>query len=166
MPDATHLQCSCGQTKLQMTGYPILVTECHCDSCREAASRMTALPGASDIRAENGGTCCAEVRKDRLRVTAGEENLRAFRVSPDAELHRVIATCYNTPLFFEMKGAHWVSVYLSLWPEENRPAPDVRTMTGDLDDPSTLPSDIPNLKSHSIGFYAKLFTAWVAMGVA
>ena len=125
---------------------------------------MAALPGAADVRADHGCTRCAEVRKDRLRVTAGEKNLRAFRLSSDAGSRRVIATCCNTPLFLEMKGAHWVSVYLSLWPEDSRPAPDVRTMTGDLDDPSVLLGDIPNLKGHSIGFYAKLFAAWVAMG--
>jgi hypothetical protein len=37
-------------------------------------------------------------------------------------------------------------------------------MTGDLPDPSSLPKDIPNLKTHTISFYAKLFAAWVAMG--
>jgi hypothetical protein len=37
-------------------------------------------------------------------------------------------------------------------------------MTGDLGDRSALPGDIPNLKSHSIGFYAKLLATWVAMG--
>ncbi|WP_439526583.1 hypothetical protein [Roseovarius mucosus] len=40
----------------------------------------------------------------------------------------------------------------------------MRTMTSDLPEGSTLPDDIPNAKKHSLGFFAKLFAAWVAMG--
>lgn len=37
-------------------------------------------------------------------------------------------------------------------------------MTGDLPDASGLPDNIPNLKSHTVFFYAKLLGAWIAMG--
>lgn len=37
-------------------------------------------------------------------------------------------------------------------------------MVGDLFDASSLPKDIPNLKSHTVSFYAKLLWAWIAMG--
>ena len=37
-------------------------------------------------------------------------------------------------------------------------------MTGDLPDASALPVDIPNLKTHTVSFYAKLLGAWIAMG--
>lgn len=37
-------------------------------------------------------------------------------------------------------------------------------MVGDRKDASTLPDDIPNLKSHTIKFYTKLFGTWAAMG--
>jgi hypothetical protein len=40
----------------------------------------------------------------------------------------------------------------------------MRTMAGDLPDASNLPDDIPNLKSHTVSFYAKLLGAWVGMG--
>ena len=73
------------------------------------------------------------------------------------------SACFNTPLFLEVKSGHWLSIYLHLWPERDRPKPELRTMTGDLADASGLPDDIPNLKSHSIGFYAKLLGAWIAM---
>lgn len=63
-----------------------------------------------------------------------------------------------------MKGAHWLSLYSHLWPENARPKATLRTMTGDLPDASSLPADIPNLKSHTISFYAKLLTSWIAMG--
>lgn len=62
-----------------------------------------------------------------------------------------------------MKGGHWVSLYSQLWPEGQMPRVDMRTMTGDLEDPSILPNDVPNLKQHPLSFYAKLFGAWAAM---
>jgi hypothetical protein len=37
-------------------------------------------------------------------------------------------------------------------------------IAGDLPDASVLPGDMPNLKSHSLGFFWKLFAAWTAMG--
>ena len=67
-------------------------------------------------------------------------------------------------MFLEMKGVHWYSRYLHLWPECLRPAAQVRTMTGNLEVSSTLPDDIPHPKSHTVKFYAKLFFAWAAMG--
>lgn len=36
--------------------------------------------------------------------------------------------------------------------EESRPKPRMRTMVGDLFDASSLPKDIPNLKSHTVSF--------------
>jgi len=51
-----------------------------------------------------------------------------------------------------------------LWPASARPAVEMRTMVSDLPDPSVLPDDVPNLKSHSLRFYARLMKAWIAMG--
>src|SRR5690606_8899953 len=90
--------------------------------------------------------------------------LKEFRLSPTAGTRRVVATCCNTPVFLELKGAHWLSVYLHLWPAETRPKAELRTMAGDLPDASNLPSDIPNLKSHTPAFYLKLLGAWIGMG--
>lgn len=92
------------------------------------------------------------------------EHLREFRLSVGAGTRRVVATCCNTPIYLEMKGGHWLSIYLHLWPKESRPKPRMRTMVGDLFDASSLPKDIPNLKSHTVSFYAKLLWAWIAMG--
>ena len=40
----------------------------------------------------------------------------------------------------------------------------MRTMASDLPEGVTLPDDIPNAKKQSLGFFAKLFGAWAAMG--
>ena len=164
MNEAVTIGCSCGATRLEAAGAPILVSECLCNSCRAAAPRLAALPGARNILTSYGATPAAEYRKDRVRFLSGTEQLRDFRLSADAGSRRVVAACCNTPLFLEMNGAHWLSVYLHLWPEGVRPKPELRTMVGDLPDPSVLPDDIPNRKSHTIGFYAKLAGAWAAMG--
>lgn len=164
MSRLTHIGCACGQTRLEVTGKPILVSECLCNSCRAAASRLATLPGARDTLTAYHATPAAEYRKDRIRILSGEENLKEFRLSPTAGSRRVVATCCNTPVFLEMKGAHWLSLYLHLWPEETRPKAELRTMVGDLADTSGLPADIPNLKSHTVAFYAKLLAAWIAMG--
>ncbi|AWV06114.1 GFA family protein [Marilutibacter maris] len=164
MSEGTRLACACGQTRLALQGAPIMVTECLCTSCRAAAERLALLPGATAILTPYAATPCAEYRKDRVRVAAGARHLGEFRLSADAGTRRVIATCCNTPLFLELKGAHWLSLYLHLWPEATRPRPELRTMTGDLGDRSALPDDIPNLKTHTPRFFAKLFAAWVGMG--
>ncbi|NRP19507.1 hypothetical protein LPJGGPFB_02764 [Ensifer adhaerens] len=164
MSDTTHIGCACGQTRLKVQGTPILVSECLCDSCRAAAARLSGLPGARSILTSYEATPSAEYRKDRITIVSGEETLSEFRLSPDAGSRRVIATCCNTPVFLEMKGAHWLSLYLHLWPQETRPKAALRTMVGDLPDASRLPKDIPNLKTHTVSFYAKLLCAWIAMG--
>ena len=156
--------CACGQTRLEVRGEPILVSECLCDSCRAAAARLAKLPGAKPILTAYQATPCAEYRKDRVHMLSGTEHLREFRLSADAGSRRVVATCCNTPVFLEMKGAHWLNLYTHLWPETARPKPELRTMTRDLPDVSALPADIPNLKTHTVSFYMKLLGAWIAMG--
>ena len=156
--------CRCGQTRLEVRGAPFMVSECLCDSCRAAAARLAKLPGARSMLTDYQATPCAEYRKDRIDIVSGRENLREFRLSSDAGTRRVVATCCNTPVFQEMRGAHWISIYTHLWPEYARPNPERRTMVGDLPDASRLPDDIPNLRTHTIAFYLKLLAAWIAMG--
>jgi hypothetical protein len=164
MSGTLNIGCACGQTRLEVRGPPILVSECLCDSCRAAAARLARLPGGREMLTSYGATASAEYRKDRVRIASGAEHLKEFRLSDEAGSRRVVATCCNTPVFLELKGAHWLSLYLHLWPAAQRPKPQMRTMTGDLADASGLPDDIPNLKTHTAAFYAKLLGAWIAMG--
>lgn len=160
----TRIGCACGSTGLLVSGQPIMASECLCNSCRSAGRHLAALPGAKAMLTSYGATPAAEYRKDRIQIISGREHLKEFRLSPSAGSRRVVATCCNTPVFLEMKGAHWLSLYLHLWPESTRPAAAFRTMTGDLDDRSQLPGDMPNLKTHTPAFYMKLLGAWIGMG--
>jgi len=105
MSKTTSISCACGQTCLELQGDPILVSECLCDSCRTAADRLAMLPGAKSVLTSYGATPSAEYRKDRVRILSGADRLREFRLSAHAGSRRVVATCCNTPVFLEMKGA-------------------------------------------------------------
>ena len=66
------LACDCGQVCIELQGAPISVTECLCKSCREAAVRISSLPGAKNILTAYGATGCAEYRKDKVAIIAGQ----------------------------------------------------------------------------------------------
>lgn len=131
MTGTTQLACICGRTTLEVEGAPIVSAECHCNSCRKAGVRLSALPSAPSFMKENGGTHFVLYRKDRVRFLDGIGNLKAFRLSPQAKTRRVVATCCNTPVFLEFPGGHWLSLYACLWRGRMLPPLDLRTMTGD-----------------------------------
>ncbi|MCQ0091370.1 GFA family protein [Roseovarius sp. M141] len=164
MGDTTRIGCTCGQTRLEVRGAPIASVECCCASCREAGERFRHLEGAPDILTEYGATPFVMYRKDRVRFLGGSEGLKAVRLSQDASTRRIVATCWNTPVFLELKGGHWLSLYGELWSDGTRPPPQMRTMASNLPSGAVLPDDIPNAKKQNLGFFARLFGAWVAMG--
>ncbi|KJS21226.1 MAG: hypothetical protein VR78_00405 [Hoeflea sp. BRH_c9] len=164
MSDYQEVGCACGKVRLRLDGPPIASVECLCTSCREAGKILETLPGSPKIVDGKGATPVVMQRKDRVEIVSGSEHLREFRLSPKAATRRVVATCCNTPVFLEFTGGHWLSLYAGLWPDNARPKLELRTMTGDLDDPSALPDDVPNLKQHSLTFYARVLGAWIRMG--
>lgn len=164
MTTSTRLTCHCGKAGIEVIGEPFLVTECLCNSCRSSAMRLGSLPDAKDMLTPLGATATAMYRKDRVRFIEGFDLLAEFRLTERSGTRRVVATCCNTPMFMELGGAHWLDVYLHLWPADSRPKPQMRTMVGDLVDTSGLPDDMPNLKKQSLSFYARLLGAWVGMG--
>lgn len=164
MTDPTTLTCSCGKVHIDIQHAPIMVSECHCTSCRQASERLGHLPGAPDVRAENGGTPYVLYRKDRVRITSGQDMIREFRLKPESPTRRIVASCCNTPLFLEFQHGHWLSIFSVLWPEETRPPAEMRTMTSDIPDGVTLDTSIPNARTQSLSFMRKLLGAWIAMG--
>ncbi|MBX3204740.1 MAG: hypothetical protein KF764_06710 [Labilithrix sp.] len=164
MTHTAQLACACGQVHLEAESAPIVRAECHCNSCRAAGARLQALPAAPPFLETNGGTRFVLHRKDRVRFLEGAERLKEFRLAPGAKTRRVVATCCNTPVFLELQNGHWLSLYGCLWPAGTLPPPDLRTMTSDLPDRSTLADDVPNGTWQTLSFFAKLLGAWIAMG--
>ncbi|MBE7731465.1 hypothetical protein H0482_00055 [Devosia sp. CC-YST696] len=164
MSKVTKLSCSCGAVEMEADGSPIMSTECLCTSCRSAATTFERLPGAKKLCEPSGGTRTEMYRKDRVRCVDGSDHLREHRLTDQTKTRRVVATCCNTPMFLDFTEGHWIDLYSVLWPENTLPPLQMRTMAGDLDDPSKLPNDVPNLKSHSPTFFVRLIAAWIAMG--
>ncbi len=160
----TELSCACGTVRLEVERAPIVSAACCCTSCREAGGRMEALPDAPSILSEHGTTRFVLYRKDRVRFLAGRKHLAEFRLSPGASTRRVIATCCNSPVFLDFASGHWLSLYGNLWPESTLPPLQMRTMSKDLPSNAVLPNDVPNARTQSVTFFAKLFVAWVGMG--
>ncbi|MDV3250932.1 hypothetical protein DevBK_06265 [Devosia sp. BK] len=156
--------CSCEQVALELDGAPFISTECHCNSCREAAGRLQPLPLARPMLEDNGGTQFVLYRKDKVAFLRGQDLLEVFRLGPDAPTRRVISRCCNSPIFLEFQSGHWLSLYSSLWPAETRPKPELRTMTSDKTDGIALADDVPAGTAQTLRFYRKLLGAWIAMG--
>ncbi|MET0386918.1 MAG: hypothetical protein ABW321_13210 [Polyangiales bacterium] len=160
----TQLACRCGSVELALDKAPILSAECHCTSCRTAGEALQALPGMQPLLEPNGGTGFVLYRKDRIQFVKGAALLKEHRLTTRSKTRRVVASCCNTPVFLEFESGHWLSLYSRLWPEQARPAIELRTMTMDRTDTSALANDVPNAKRQSLSFFAKLLRAWVAMG--
>lgn len=153
--------CACGQTVMAAEGEPIMRVACYCTSCRTAGEQLAALPGAPSILEADGGTRFVLWRKDRVRFTAGAENLRAFRLKPDSPTRRLVAACCNSAMCLEFNKGHWFSVYQS---RGNDDGPiELRTMTRDKRPDVELPNDVPSSKTQSGTFMWRLLKAWFAM---
>ena len=164
MTDTRTLACACGQFHIEVTGDPFITTECHCKSCRTAAQRLAALPPARPLAGPNGGIPYVLYRKDRVRFPDGTASLAEFRLSDTAPTRRVLTTCCNSPVFTEFEGAHWLSLFATLWPEDQRPALEIRTQTGDIPEGTRLDDALPAGFWPTAGFYARLLAVWIAMG--
>jgi hypothetical protein len=163
MPSSHRVSCKCGTVTLELSGEPFMVAECMCESCRTAGRILESVPGAPPLLDTKDATLAAMYRKDRLTCTAGSEMLREHRLHPESPTRRIVATCCNSAMLLEFTKGHWIDVYGARWPEAQRPAPEMRTMVGDLPEGHELPDDIPNHRSHSVGFFARLLRAWAAM---
>lgn len=161
---AERLACACGKVNLLAKGPAIASVECCCNSCREAGARLASRPGGRTPVDDKGATRYVMQRKDCVQLLDGAGELREFRLNPQSKTRRVVASCCNTPIFVELSGGHWLSLYGNLWPDGTLPPLELRTMCGDLPAGTRLPDDVPNAKTHTLSFYWKLLWAWAAMG--
>jgi hypothetical protein len=164
MTQFTELQCACGQARFAVDGEPMLSVECCCTSCRTAGGALEKLAGAPRIVGRYGGTPLVLYRKDRVHFTTGTALLKEYRLTPESPTRRIVAICCNTPICLDFTKGHWLSLYSCLWPAHTLPPIQMRMMTSDAPEGTTLSGDVPNHKRYSFSFFAKLLTAWVGMG--
>ena len=138
----TTLTCRCGACRMEAEGAPIQTVLCTCDSCRMALDQLGIAPEASGERLAEG-VPYVMLRKDRVRMVAGEGLLSAHRLRPDSPTRRAVATCCNSFFFTDFTRGHWLSVSAARWPAPVRPQ---RRASGAV-------------------FMAKLLGAWARMGL-
>ncbi len=76
--------CLCGAVQLQLTGEPMIMGLCHCDSCRRwlgAPTHASALWSSDDVV-----------------FLAGEDNLTTFKRSPETGSHRKFCMTCGSPV--------------------------------------------------------------------
>lgn len=161
---STEIKCRCGDVMLSVIGKPIINAECLCTDCQKAGVLLQVLDGAPDILDHNSATRFVIYRKDKVEFHSGHNKLREHHLEEDSSTRRVIASCCNTPVLLDFSAGHWFSLYGLLWPEENLPKLEIRTMTRSKPRGVELPDNVPNPKTHNFSFFIRLFRAWVAMG--
>lgn len=159
----TQAVCQCGQTKIALTGAPILNASCYCESCRTAGLGFERDLGAPRTVHDDGGVDYCSWRKDRVKIVEGGAHLKEFRLNPDAPTRRVVAMCCSSPMFADFTPGHWLSIFRGRL-GANAPQPSMRLMTKDKLDGVTLTDDIPGYKTMPPLFMFKLIASWAAMG--
>ena len=155
--------CACGKVTLEAVGAPILSAVCFCESCRSAAREFERAPGAPSVVNRHGGVDYCLFRKDRVRLTRGEEYLRSHRLTDASATRRVVATCCNSPLFLDFSSGHWLTLYRDRL-HGNAPPLEMGVMAKDRAADHFSPDGLPTYQTHPARFMIKLVAAWAAMG--
>jgi len=155
--------CRCGQVRIVVDGAPILSAVCHCDDCQAAAKVIEALPGAPRITDAYGGTGLTLVRPDRMRVVAGAELLKPYKLRPDSPTNRRVASCCNTLMSLDFdRGPFWASVLTQQF-EPPKPQATVRVQTKHVPSGTDLPDDLPTSKGYAPLQFLSILAAGAAM---
>lgn len=156
--------CTCGQVAFEAKGEPIVTAACYCTSCQTAGESLETRLSAPSVLETDGGTGYLLFRKDRVRCLRGQAHLREYRLAPTSKTRRVIATCCNAPIFLELSGGHWLSIYKDRFAKADQLALEMRTMVRDRRPDVAFTDALPSYKTHSGRFMWRLLTAWAAMG--
>lgn len=157
------VSCRCGAVRAEATGVPILTVVCYCEDCQAAGRRIEALPGASPVLDDDGGTALTLFRKDRFAIVQGRELVGADKLRPDSATSRMVAGCCNSALYLAFdNGPFWVSVMRNRI-DGAKPPVEVRTMTRYRDSSLPYADDASVSRGFSFAFAGKLIRAWIPM---
>ena len=93
-------RCFCGRVQFQVTGEPVAMGYCHCDSCRHWSAGPV-----------NAFTLW---KPDALRITRGAEAIGSYHKTPQS--HRKWCTECGGHLFTDHPGFGLIDVYAALLP--------------------------------------------------
>lgn len=156
--------CACGKVELEAKGAPIATAICYCNDCQAGGRMIEALPNASKVLNDDGGSDYILYRKDRARVAKGAELLKPLKLKDGSSTNRVIATCCNSAVMLNFDGAHhWIDFYRNRITRGSVPPVQMLVCTKAAPEPKRLPKGVPNYPAHSLRFLGKLLGAKLAM---
>ena len=154
--------CACGKVRCEAIDSPIVNVVCHCDDCQAAAHAIEALPHASPILDEYGGTPLAVYRDDRFSCVEGAELLKSYKLNDKAPTTRYVASCCNSAMYLKFGPGWWKSVYRNRFPDALPPL-EMRNQIKHLPAGVKRPTDLPTFQGYPPRLFAKLMLARVAM---
>ena len=154
--------CVCGKVKFEARGAPIANVVCHCDGCQAGAHAIEALPGASSILDEFGGTPFAVYRDDRFDCVQGSELLQGHKLKDDAPTTRYVASCCNSGMYLKFGPGWWASVYRGRFADALPPLL-LRQQLKHLPAGVERPTDVPGYDGYPQRFLMRLMLARAAM---
>ena len=154
--------CVCGKVQFKALGAPIVNAVCHCDDCQSAARAIEALPGASPILDEYGGTPFAVYRDDSFSCVQGEELLQGHKLKDEAPTTRTVASCCNSAMYLKFGPGWWKSAYRGRFADPLPPL-QMRNQIKHLPAGVERPTDLPTYPGYPPRFIGRLMLARVAM---
>jgi hypothetical protein len=154
--------CVCGKVQFEALGSPIANVVCHCDDCQSGSHAIEALPHASRILDQYGGTASAVYRDDRFACVQGEEFLQGHKLSEQAPTTRYVASCCNSGMYLKYAPGWWKSVYRGRFADALPPL-ELRQQIQHLPAGVERPTDLPTYKGYPSRFLARLMMARIAM---
>ena len=160
--DVRTAACVCGKVKFEALGPPVVNVVCHCDGCQAAAHQIEALPQASPILDQYGGTPFAVYRDDRFACVAGAEFLQGHKLGDQAPTTRYVASCCNSAMYLKFGPGWWRSVYRGRFVDALPPL-KWRHQTQHLPADAEPPTDLPTYRNFPFRLLARLSVARIAM---
>ena len=163
--DVRTAACVCGKVQFKALGSPAVNSVCHCDDCQAGAREIEALPHASPILDEFGGTPFTVYRDDRFSCVQGAELLQGFKLGEQAPTTRYVASCCNSAMYLKYGPGWWKSVYRGRFVDALPPLV-MRYQIEHLPAGVERPTDLPMYKGFPFRLLAKLIRARIAMTFA
>jgi hypothetical protein len=156
--------CACGKVELEAKGAPIMTGICYCNDCQAGGRMIEALPNAPKVLNDDGGADYVLFRKNRTRVTKGEEFLKTLKLKDASPTNRVIATCCNSAMMLTFDSAqHWLDIFRNRITRGTVPPAQVLLCTKTAPAPERLSKEVPNYPGHALPFIIRLVRDRLAM---
>ena|ERR1700710_680335 len=154
--------CACGKVRFKAIGPPIVNAVCYCADCQAGGRQLEAAGARKDFRDDWGGTGYATYRNDRFEYLEGAALVEGFKLREDADTTRFMATCCQSGLYLKYGPVWWTSLFRVRLGDAAPPL-DMRNNIRSVQNPATLPHDVPTYKSFPMSLFFRLLRARIGM---